>query len=122
VTEGGKPFIKDHLLTRITRDNCNTIINYILDFQTETNPSEEYRLNIVFKLKQLAEFHNAKSFRDMTRQDNVDFLDRLCRLESVDPMHMWIGSYEIYRVTLLRFFSGYSTQTLLHIEIDPNLT
>jgi len=40
VTDGGKPLIRDHLLTRITRDNCNTIINYILVFQTETNPSE----------------------------------------------------------------------------------
>jgi hypothetical protein len=28
VTAGGRPFIKEHLLNRITRENCTTIINY----------------------------------------------------------------------------------------------
>ena len=35
ITAGAKPFIKKHLLTRITKDNCLVIINYILAFQTE---------------------------------------------------------------------------------------
>lgn len=77
ITAGAKPFIKKHLLTRITKDNCLVIINYILAFQTEVNPSEKYRIDTIYKLKQLAEFHNPKSFRDMTRQDIVEFLDHL---------------------------------------------
>ena len=40
----------------------------------------------------------------MTRQDILDFLDRLRKPESVDPLHKWIGSYELSRVVLLRFF------------------
>jgi integrase/recombinase XerD len=40
----------------------------------------------------------------MTRQDIIDFLDRLRKPESVDPLHQWIGSYEINRIVLLRFF------------------
>jgi hypothetical protein len=28
VTAGGRPFIKEHLLNRITRENCTTIINF----------------------------------------------------------------------------------------------
>jgi hypothetical protein len=50
VTEGARSFIKEHLLTRITRDSCNIIINYIIVFQTETNPSEKYRIEILPKL------------------------------------------------------------------------
>jgi hypothetical protein len=52
----------------------------------------------------LAEFHNPKLFRDMTRQDIIDFLDRLRKPESADPMHQWVGSYENNRIVLLRFF------------------
>jgi integrase len=104
ITEGGRPFVKEHLLTKISRKNCIIIINYILAMQTEVNPSERYRIDTIFKLKQLAEFHNPKSFKDMTRRDIVDFLDRLRKPEQVDPLHKWIGSYEISRIVLLRFF------------------
>jgi hypothetical protein len=75
VTAGARPYIKQHLLTRITRENCITIVNYILAMQTEVGPSERYRIDMISKLKLLAEFHNPKSFRDMTRQDIIDFLE-----------------------------------------------
>jgi hypothetical protein len=80
------------------------IIDHILAFQTEINPSERYRISTIYKLKQLAEYHNLKSFRDMTRQDIIDFLDRLRKPEQVDPLHKWIGTYELTRIVLLKFF------------------
>jgi integrase len=40
----------------------------------------------------------------MTRQDVIDFLDRLRKPEPLDPLHKWIGTYENNRVVLLRFF------------------
>jgi hypothetical protein len=104
ITAGGHDFIKNHLLTKITRQNCSIIVDYILAMQTEVNPSPRYRVDTIFKLKQLAEFHNAKSFRDMTRQDVLDFLDNLRKPESVDPMHKWIGTHETSRIILLHFF------------------
>jgi hypothetical protein len=30
ITEGSRPFVKEHLLTKISRENCIIIINYIL--------------------------------------------------------------------------------------------
>jgi hypothetical protein len=104
ITAGARPYLKEHLLHKISRENCSVIINYILAMQTEINPSDSYRLDTIHKLKQLAEFHNPKSFRDMTRQDIIDFLDRLRKPESVDPLHEWIGSYNTTRAVLLRFF------------------
>ncbi|MFL6482800.1 MAG: hypothetical protein ACJ70R_07725 [Nitrososphaera sp.] len=92
------------MLTKISRENCTIIINYILAMQTEVNPSERYSIDTTFKLKQLAQLHNPKSFRDMTRQDIVDFLDRLRKPEQGDPLHKWIGSYEVNHIVLLRFF------------------
>ncbi len=71
--------------------------------QTEVNPSERYRIDTIFKLKQLAEFYNLKSFKDVTREDIIGFLVRLRKSEQVDPLHKWIGSYEISRIVLLKF-------------------
>ncbi len=36
ITAGATPFLKEHLLTKITRENCLTIINYVLAMQTES--------------------------------------------------------------------------------------
>jgi integrase len=104
ITAGAPHFLKEHLLTKITRENCLVIINYILAMQTETAVSEYYRTNTVINLKKLAEFYKTKPFSKMTRQDIVEYLDRLRKPESVDPLHQWIGTYELTRVTLLRFF------------------
>ena len=35
ITEGGRPFVKEHLPTKISRINCTIIINYILAMQTK---------------------------------------------------------------------------------------
>ena len=67
VTAGARPYIKDHLLTRISRENCITILNYMLAMQTEVGPAQSYRIDTLYKLKQLAEFHNPKPFKDLTR-------------------------------------------------------
>jgi integrase len=115
ITAGARPFYKEHLLNRITRENCLVIIDYILAMQTEINPSERYRIDTIYKLKQLAEFHKTKSFNDMSRQDVIDFLDRLRKPESVDPLHKWIGTYEITRIVLLRFFKW-----LYYPDVSPH--
>lgn len=104
ITHGASPYIRDHLVNRITRENCHTIISYIMAMQVEVNPSNQYRRDTIYKLKQLAEFHHPKSFREMTRQDIINYLDHMRKPESVDPLHKWIGSYEVYRITFLRFF------------------
>jgi integrase len=104
VTAGARPFIKEHLLTKISRENCITIIDYILAMQTEVSPSQTYRVDTALKLKYFAEFHSPKPFKEITRQDVIDFLDHFRKPESVDPLHKWQGSYENNRVVLLRFF------------------
>jgi integrase len=104
ITAGARPHIREHLLTRITTVNCKTIIAYILALQAENNPSQGYRIDIISKLKQLAEFHHPKSFHDMTREDIIEFLDRLRKPESVDPLHHWQGSYANNLAIIKPFF------------------
>lgn len=115
ITAELRPYLKENLLTKISRENCSTIINYVMAMQTETNLSGDYRLNVINTLKQLSERHNSKSFKDMTRQDVLEFLDRLRKPESVDHLHKWIGTYEVYRIIFLRFFKW-----LYYPDISPS--
>ena len=86
--------------------------------KTETSLPESYRLDTIYELKQLAEFHAGpadKGFRDMTRQDILDFLDRHRKPEDVDPLHKWMGSYNHENTILLRFF-----RWLYYPDISPS--
>jgi integrase/recombinase XerD len=104
ITAGAKPYTKNHLLTKMTRENCSLIIDYILSMQVEISPAQTYRLDVINKLTHFADVNNPKSFKDITRQDVIDFLDKYRKPESVDSLHKWVGTYENYRITLLRFF------------------
>jgi integrase/recombinase XerD len=52
----------------------------------------------------------------MTRDDIVAFLDSYRKPESVDPMHRWIGTYNLLVVHLIRFF-----QWLYYSQNNPGL-
>ncbi len=72
--------------------------------QTDVSPSETYRIDTILRLKYFAEFHNPKPFKDITRQDVMEYLDKLRKPESVDLLHKWVGTYGISGIVLLRFF------------------
>jgi integrase len=104
ITAGATPFVKEHLLTKISRENCQTLVNYMLAMQTETSPMQTYRIDTILKLKYFAEFHGSKIFMNITRQDIIDFLDNLRKPEQVDPLHKSFGTREAYRIVFNRFF------------------
>jgi integrase/recombinase XerD len=104
VTDGAQPFLKKHLRTKITPENLRIIVDYVIAFQTEAGPSQQYRIDTIYKLKQLAEHYNPKSFRDLIRPDIVEYLNHFRKSEADDPLHKWIGTYEVTRIYLLRFF------------------
>ncbi|MFI5422339.1 MAG: hypothetical protein ACHQWH_00110 [Nitrososphaerales archaeon] len=89
------------------KENALTICDYISTLKSEINPSDGYRKNNILLLCTLSIFFKnatSKQFKDMTREDILSFLDSLRRIESVDPLHKWIGTYNVYRVQLMRFF------------------
>ena len=40
----------------------------------------------------------------MSREDILNFLDSFRKIESIDPLHKWVVTYNVYQVHLLRFF------------------
>jgi hypothetical protein len=103
-TEGLEPHFLEHLRTKISPYNALIISKYILSMRVETSLSTNYRRAIISSLKLLSEFLSNKSFSDMTRDDIICFLDSLRKDDSEDPMHKWIGSYNLRLTSFMRFF------------------
>jgi hypothetical protein len=91
-------------LFSISEDNAATIVKYIEVVKTEVNPSVSYRRNIILLLCRFSNYHKNKAFKEISRDDFVNFLDSLRKTETQDPMHQWIGTYNLFRVDLMRFF------------------
>jgi integrase len=103
-TEGLESYHLQHLKTKISRRNALTIVKYILAMKTETNPSDNRRRSIITVLKLLCEFLKNKPFDHMTREDILVYLNMLKRPESEDPMHKWIGGYNLKLGCFIQFF------------------
>jgi hypothetical protein len=104
ITEGIEPFFGSRL-RELSEHNAPTIANYILSMKNEINLSDGYRkLNIYVFYSFSKFFNNRRTYKELTRDDVMQFLDSLRKPEESDPLHKWIGTYNIYRVLLIRFF------------------
>jgi integrase len=95
------------LLCNISSDeNALTIAKYVITLKTEISPSDHYRQDLIAVLSKLSSYTNSnnKLFKLMTRQDILAFLNSFRKNDASDPLHKWIGTYNLYRIHLLRFF------------------
>lgn len=72
--------------------------------KTETNLSDTYRTTIIQTLSLLSRFSKNKSFAYMTRDEILVYLHSIRKPDMLDPLHKWIGTYNLKRTILLRFF------------------
>jgi integrase/recombinase XerD len=87
------------------KENVLTICDYISSLKSEINPSDNYRRGTIVSLCTFSTFFkNTKPFKEIAREDVLSFLDSFRKIESVDPLHRWIGTYNLYRIHLMRFF------------------
>jgi hypothetical protein len=82
---------------------ASVIADYIKVMKSEVNLVDSYRRDVIGVLTKLAKFHdNKKTFKDITRADVLSYRDSFRKIS--DPLHKWIGTYNLYRIHLLRFF------------------
>jgi integrase len=105
ITEGMIPYYTK-TLKKLPYENAQTIVNFLMALNTEINPSKNYRKSIVAVLCRLSKY-NGKNYNDMTRQDILDFLDSYRKPEASDPLHKWIGTYNLFRIILIKFFKWF---------------
>lgn len=102
-TSGLLDYYINHLKKQ-SKQNISTIVDYIVSMIEEINPSLHYRQDQIQTLSQLSESCNQKLFLQMTRDDVLFYLNKSRKPEDIDPMHKWIGTYNLRRIYLLRFF------------------
>ncbi|HYA81989.1 MAG TPA: hypothetical protein VEH06_00875, partial [Candidatus Bathyarchaeia archaeon] len=92
-----------HTLLPQNKENAMIICDYIQSMRQELNLSDSYRGDVIIALYTFSMFLK-KSFKDVTRENTLSFLDSFRKPEGVDPLHKWIGTYNIFRIHLMRFF------------------
>ena len=102
------------LLSISNEDNTATIVNYISAMKIEINLSDHYRKDLIELLTRFSKFNNDRNFKDITHSDIIAFLDTYRKTETADPLHKWIGTYNIFTTHIIRFF-----RWLYHPEIEP---
>lgn len=104
ITEGLLPCYAKKL-SQLPYDNALNIVNFIMSLNTELNPSQNYRRDHINVLCCLSKFYNnEKKFDNMTRENVLDFLDSYRKPEASDPLHKWIGTYNLFRSLIIKFF------------------
>ena len=82
---------------QVLRNSVDVMEEYLAVMRREINPSTEYeRVNrsILSKIDVIT----------ATSDDTAKFLDSLRKPESADPLHKWIGTYNLYVIIIKRFF------------------
>ena len=106
ITAGLPAVYSKCLKNGVSQDDALVICNYINSMKTEINLSDNYRgANIILLAKLSKFFKSRKSFNQMTREDILSFLDSLRKPETLDPLHKWVGTYNLYRIQFIRFFT-----------------
>ena len=103
--EGLKRYVEDWLRIRTSNENALTISEYILLLRWEINPSQNYTILQIQALVELSEYLKQKPFKQMKPEDILSFLDKFRKTEEKDPLHKWIGTYNLKREILRQFFT-----------------
>jgi integrase len=90
---------------RLSKENALTLSEYAIAMKREINPRYNYvRYTIQFLSELSRTVGISRKFIDMTREDILSYLDKSRKPENKDPLHKWIGSYNIRCVIISRFF------------------
>lgn len=91
-------------LCDISYINAYTIAEYIVSLNIGINLSHHYKGDVIKLLCTFSKYNNNKSFKDLTREEILAFLNSFAKSEESDPLHKWIGTYNLYGEHLQRFF------------------
>ena len=111
-TEGLPLYVENWLRIKTSNENTLTISEYALSLRREINPSQNYTKIQIQALVELSEYLNQKPFKELTRLNVLSFLDKFRKTEDRDPLHKWIGTYNLKREILRQFFTWLN---------DPNI-
>jgi integrase len=102
-------------LHEISAENALIVSEYIMMMKTEMNLSDNYRRDNIKILYTFSKYNKNKPLKTITRNEIISFLDSYRKPEAADPLHKWIGTYNLFKIYLLRFFKW-----LYYPDIEPD--
>ena len=96
-TEGLKKWFITRLENHEHKTSALTIANFLITAKIESNIAISYKEDLIFTLCKLSNYVG-KDFNNFTREDILSYLDSYRKTEAKDPLHSWIGSYNLHRV------------------------
>lgn len=90
----------------IHAQNKQILSDYIEARKTETNLAQSTQRVMIDNLNRFSKCAK-KEFKDITRDDIISFLNSLRKSETDDPNHKWIGTYNLYLITISTFFKWF---------------
>jgi integrase len=103
ITADLQPWYANKLFS-ISPGQATIVVAYIKAMKLEANLSTQYRKDLILLLTKFSAYMSNKDFRDITRDDVLSFVESYRKPENVDPLHKWIGTYNLYGLHLMRFF------------------
>jgi hypothetical protein len=114
ITKGLDKAWSKKLREGLSLENAKVICNYIISMRSEINPADNYRRDSIKMPYLLSTYLKNKPFDEMTRKDVINFLDKFRKSETLDPLHKWIGTYNLYLVRIIRFFKWFFYPDIEH--------
>ena len=90
-----------------SKANSNQISKYMDAMQIEINPSETYKVLTFGIITNLSRYYKDKPFEKMKRDDIIGYLNSIRKTDDQDPMHRWIGTYNLYLTCITKFFKWF---------------
>ncbi|MDN5847607.1 MAG: tyrosine-type recombinase/integrase [Candidatus Nitrosocosmicus sp.] len=122
IARGQKPYIKRILLNILntSSENAENICDFIIAERNEINIKESTIEWHVKVLGQIQRFHNYKEFKDLTKEDILNFLNSLRKSADEDPTNKSIGNRNNKQRVLLKFFKWlYDPETDYRNRLTP---
>lgn len=87
-------------------DNKSILDEYIATMVREKNPTPDYIKNTLKVLSRI-------DLQTASNETILKFLNNLRKPESEDPLHKWIGTWNLYTFVLRGFFKWYGTPQIM---------
>jgi len=84
--------------------NAHVVYEFLLTEHNNNNVRINTTLTYIKIISLFNEFVHYKDLEKITKNDIIDFLNSSRKIESEDPSHKWIGTYNTRRMILSKFF------------------
>ena len=91
-------------LNEVSKPNIAILCDYILAVRTESSLSDSYRRIIINAISYMSKYLNNMPFKSIKRDDLLLFLEHFRKSEKDDPMHKWVGTYNLNLAVVSKFF------------------